>query len=314
VHNLFPLLSGSVPWQAGRRGLPVVWTVHNRRVRCVAGTNFRDGRPCEDCRPGWRVPGIRHACYGGGSTAASALVTASTSLFASLARRRVTAVAISEALRQWLVDDGGFAAERVLVKYNGVETATATAGAPPPEASRDFVYAGHLSAHKGVPLLLDAWRRAELPAGHRLHLAGDGDLAGAVREAADRDPRITWHGNLPLPEVHGLLAGARAAIVPSVCQEAFGRVAAEAMACGRPVLTTGIAGLAEVVDDGCGWVTGDDPGALAAALVDAAADDAGVARRGEAAARRHRERFSPTATTRALLDVYERCLEGQSSG
>jgi glycosyltransferase involved in cell wall biosynthesis len=313
VHNLFPLLSASVPWRAGRRGLPVVWTVHNRRVRCVAGTNFRDGRPCEDCRPGWRAPGVRHACYGG-STAASALVTVSSSLFAGLARRRVHAVAISGAVKRWLVDTGGFAADRVTVKYNGVEVATPPGAGVPPDRCRDVVYVGHLGAHKGVPLLLDAWRRADLPAGHGLHLAGDGDLAGEVRAAAAADPRITWHGSLPPDEVHALMSGARAVVVPSLWQEPFGRVAAEAMACGRPVVTTGIAGLAEVVDDGCGWVTGDDPGALAAALVDAATDDAGVARRGEATARRHRERFSPTATTRALLDIYERCLEGQPSG
>ena len=43
VHNLFPLLTGSVPAAARRRGIPVVWTVHNRRVRCVGGGLFRDG-------------------------------------------------------------------------------------------------------------------------------------------------------------------------------------------------------------------------------------------------------------------------------
>src|SRR5262249_34680254 len=37
VHNLFPLLTASVPAAAARGGVPVVWTVHNRRVGCVAG-------------------------------------------------------------------------------------------------------------------------------------------------------------------------------------------------------------------------------------------------------------------------------------
>ena len=65
VHNLFPLLTASVPARALARGLPVVWTARNLRVTCVEGTQFRAGADCRLCRPGWRVPGIRHRCYRG---------------------------------------------------------------------------------------------------------------------------------------------------------------------------------------------------------------------------------------------------------
>jgi glycosyltransferase involved in cell wall biosynthesis len=92
--------------------------------------------------------------------------------------------------------------------------------------------------------------------------------------------------------------------VPSTWDEPFGRVAAEALAHGRPVITTGTGGLAEIVDDTCGWVTGTGPEAMAAALVGAAGNDEDVARKGKEAARRHDEVFSPAATTRALLDIY----------
>ena len=119
VHNLFPLLTATVPMAARRRGLPVVWTVHNFRTRCVAGTNFRDGRPCHDCRPGWRVPGAVHGCFAG-STAASALVTTSTSVFRAWARRGgVLPVAISQQMATWLADTGGFPADRDLIRQSG---------------------------------------------------------------------------------------------------------------------------------------------------------------------------------------------------
>ncbi|HEY8545693.1 MAG TPA: glycosyltransferase family 4 protein [Acidimicrobiales bacterium] len=301
VHNLFPLLSASVPWAALRRDVPVVWTVHNRRVRCVNGTNFRVGEPCEQCRPGRRLPGIRHGCYSS-SSLASALVTASSSLYAGIARRRVTAIAVTEAVRRWLVDEAAFPADRVRVKYNGVPAPTAEG--TPPHASRRFVFAGLLGAHKGVGLLLDAWARADLPADVELHVAGDGQLGPDVAAAAERDPRITWHRHVPAEEVHALMAGARAVVVPSRWEEPFGRVAAEALAHGRPVITTGRGGLAEIVDDASGWVTGTEPEALAAALAAAAGNDEEVARKGKEAARRHEELFSPAATTRALVDIY----------
>ena len=98
VHNLFPLLTASVPARARRAGLPVVWTAHNLRLVCVEGTHFRAGHDCTECRPGWRVPGIVHGCYRG-SVPGSALVTVATSLFRRLARRQVTAVATSHERR-----------------------------------------------------------------------------------------------------------------------------------------------------------------------------------------------------------------------
>ena len=300
VHNLFPLLSGSVPAAARRRGLPVVWTVHNHRVRCVEGGNFRDGRPCHDCRAGWRLPGIVHQCYAG-STAASALVTAASSAFRTSVRRRgVVAVAISEHVRRWLIDVAGLDPAAVRVKPNGV--AGPAGPVPAPEESRTFVFLGRLAAAKGVELLLEAWRRADLDA--ELRIVGGGDLAPRVAAAAEADSRITWTGPVAPGAIGEHLAQARAAVVPSLWDEPFGRVAPEAFAYGRPVVTTGLGGLGETVDGATGWITGRDPDALAAALAEAARDDEAVARRGTTARTRWHDRYSPQVTTGGLLDVY----------
>lgn len=301
VHNLFPLLTGSVPAAARRRGVPVVWTVHNRRVRCVAGGYFRDGAPCHECRPGWRVPGAVHRCYAT-SAAASTLVTASSSLFRATARRHgVTAVAISDDMGRWLRSSAGFDDDHVRVKYNGV------AGPPAPPVPavdrRAFVFLGRLSAYKGLALLLDAWRRADVDA--ELRIVGDGDLAGEVRAATRADPRISWIGQVGPDEVGREIEAARAVVAPSIWREPFGRTAAEALAHGRPVITTGRGGLSEIVDDATGWVTGDDPAAMAAALVDAAGSPAAVRRRSDEAIARHARLFSPAATTTALIRIYD---------
>jgi len=301
VHNLFPLLTGSVPVAARRRRIPVVWTVHNHRIRCVAGGNFRDGAPCHDCRPGWRAPGIVHRCYAG-SVAASGLTTAASSLFRVSARRRgVTPIAISEDVARWLRHEGGFGDTDVQVKYNGV--AGPIAPPTPPVANRSFLFLGRLGAYKGVGLLLDAWRRADVDA--TLRIVGDGDMAATVREAAAADARITWDGQVPPSAIGRLIDAARVVVVPSTWHEPFGRTAAEALAYGRPVITTGRGALSEIVDGSTGWVTGLEPDAMAAAIVEAAASPETVQRRGAAAAARHQHTFSPTATTEALLRIYE---------
>ena len=304
VHNLFPLLTASVPSAAWTRGLPVIWTVHNFRLTCVAGTHFRDGHRCNDCRPGWRLPGVIHRCYAD-SPVGSLLVTASTSWYRTLARRRdVTPVPISAAVARWLVDVAGFDGQRVRVKENGVPGPRGSV--PPARAQARFAYVGRLAADKGVDLLLDAWRRTTTSAA--IDIVGAGPARAAVTAAASIDPRIADVGPVDPAAVSPYLAGARAVIVPSVWDEPFGRVAAEAMAHGRPVITTGRGGLAEVVGDEAGWITGDDPVALAQAIDQAAASDDLVAARGDAARRRHAERFSPEATTAALVEIYREAL------
>jgi glycosyltransferase involved in cell wall biosynthesis len=309
VHNLFPLLTGSVPSAAASRGTPVVWTVHNRRVRCVAGGHFRAGAPCHQCRPGWRAPGIVHGCYAG-SAVASALVTASSSLFRATARRSgLIPIAVSDHMARWLASTAGFDPARVRVKYNAV--APATVPLTDPAAGRTFVFAGRLALYKGVRLALDAWREVPRELNVTLRIVGDGDAADEVRDAAAADPRIEWVGHVAPADVGAHLAAGRAVLVPSLWDEPFGRVAAEALAHARPVITTGRGGLAEIVDETVGWVVGDSPRALAAAITAAATSDDVVRTRSAAALARHEERFSPRATTEALLGIYDDACKRQ---
>jgi glycosyltransferase involved in cell wall biosynthesis len=151
--------------------------------------------------------------------------------------------------------------------------------------------------------MLAAWKAADVDA--ELHILGDGDLADDVRDAAAADPRIVWPGQVPPAQVAETLRASRAMLVPSLWEEGFGRVAAEAMAYGRPVITTGRGGLAEVVDDTTGWITGTSADALTAAIREAAASPDAVDTRGAAASRRHAERFSPEVTTAELIGIYQ---------
>src|SRR5690606_22553811 len=101
-------------------------------------------------------------------------------------RGGVTAIAISDAMGRWLTTTGGFPADRVRVRHNGVDGPPVPV--PPAVEQRRFLFLGRLSAYKGVDLMLDAWRRADVDA--ELHIVGDGDLADDVAAAAAADPRI----------------------------------------------------------------------------------------------------------------------------
>jgi glycosyltransferase involved in cell wall biosynthesis len=307
VHNPFPQLTASVVHAATGRRLPVVWTAHNHRVTCVDGGNFRAGAACTKCRPGWRLPGIRHACYAD-SAAASAVITLGTSIFRSLARRRVTTIAISEHVRDWLLHEAGFAPDLVHVKYNGVGPPAADAVLTPASDSRTFLFVGRLDQHKGVGLLLDAWERTRGRLDDPLHIVGDGPLRPQVEAAVAADDRITWFGAVPPDEVAKHLGTARTVVVPAVWDEPFGRVAAEALAHRRGLIATRRGGLREIVDDATDWVIEPEPAALAAAVLAAAGPDADLATRTQAGYERYQRSFSPEGTTRALIEVYQRVL------
>ena len=139
-----------------------------------------------------------------------------------------------------------------------------------PEEPPHVLYVGRLSEEKGVRDL------AEAAAGLPLVVVGDGPLRDLVPSAV---------GFVPHDELGPYYERAAVVCVPSR-REGYGVAAREAMAYGKAIVTTGVGGLADAIDDG---VTGlvvppGDVAALRAAL-EQLLGDAGLRRRLGAAAR-----------------------------
>jgi glycosyltransferase involved in cell wall biosynthesis len=109
------------------------------------------------------------------------------------------------------------------------------------------IFAGRLSAEKGVLTLLDAWPR--LSGDHELLIVGDGPLAKEVQRAVDRDARIKWLGRQSLDEVCRLMGDACFSIMPSIWHEPFGRTVIESFAVGTPVLASRMGAMLELVTE-----------------------------------------------------------------
>lgn len=93
--------------------------------------------------------------------------------------------------------------------------------------------------------------------------------------------------------------------------EAFGKVAIEAMAMGRPVIATAHGGSLETVVDGVnGWlVPPGEPRAMAAALRQALADRGSLARVGEEGRRWVNQHFTASLMCSKTVDLYTRLLQ-----
>ncbi|MGH9887667.1 MAG: glycosyltransferase family 4 protein, partial [bacterium] len=122
-----------------------------------------------------------------------------------------------------------------------------------PASSKSFVCVGRLSAQKGQLFLLDAF--AELVrAGHdaELVLAGDGELRPEIERriaADDLRGRVRLTGWVTAEQVRELLQQARALVLPSFA-EGLPVVIMESLALARPVITTFVAAIPELVEPG----------------------------------------------------------------
>lgn len=141
---------------------------------------------------------------------------------------------------------------------------------PPPDAPR-LCCVARLSGQKGLPLLLEA--AANLAArGKDFHLTlvGGGEMQDEIERqiaAAGLQDRVTLAGWASADEVRRILQASRAMVLPSFA-EGLPVVIMEALALVRPVITTMIAGIPELVDSACGWLV---PAGDVDALVDAMA-------------------------------------------
>lgn len=113
-----------------------------------------------------------------------------------------------------------------------------------PDGKIRFLFVGSLIGRKGVPHLLEAWRRLA-PAQGELWLAGAGPVE---RIQARKLPGLRLLGQVPHAEIPALFAAADVFVLPSLL-EGFSLTVLEALASGLPVIATPNTGAGEAVEE-----------------------------------------------------------------
>jgi UDP-glucose:(heptosyl)LPS alpha-1,3-glucosyltransferase len=180
-------------------------------------------------------------------------------------------IALTPIVKDELVSHVGVDAARIRVIPNGVDTAAfrpprskaearRTLGPAVAELPQDAVallFAGYEFDRKGLSQTIDAMARLGDPSLH-LWVAGSAEQ-GPYRRLAQRvgvAERIHFLGHQP--HMAPLFQAADAFVLPT-SYEPFGLVLIEALACGTPVITSRIAGMAGWMDDGQQGLLLDDP-------------------------------------------------------
>jgi len=301
VHNWFPQLTPAVLDAHRDLGVPLVQTLHNYRLGCAAGTYLRDGQPCTRCEGGERVHALRGRCYRASllqtlaweRTMRAAWAGPLLGVDAFLAPSR-TVAARHRAM--------GLPAARIHVLPHAVPDPLRGDEPSAPRAEEGALFVGRLSPEKGVDVLLEAWRGVP----HPLRIVGTGPDEAALREQARDLPQVELLGALPPAEVQALMARCAFLVLPHRWLEPFGLVVLEAMACGRPVLTSDLGGPAEVVrHGGDGLLTRPgDPLALRAAALELFGRRRALEALGRTARAAYLASYTPERHVARLVELY----------
>ncbi|MHC4959793.1 MAG: glycosyltransferase family 4 protein [Planctomycetota bacterium] len=184
----------------------------------------------------------------------------------------------------------GLDRERLFVTPLGVDARFSGLAAVPP-AGRPYVLSvGTLEPRKNQMRLVQAMGGIDAD----LVIAGArGWMCDALLEAIARFPNVAWEGGVSEERLLELYAGASAVAYPSLC-EGFGLPVLEALAAGKPVLTSDVAPLAT---DAALCVDPEDDDALAEGLRRVLFDDA------------LRERLARAGPDYARAFTWEACAE-----
>jgi glycosyltransferase involved in cell wall biosynthesis len=305
VHNTFPLFSSSILYACRDARVPVVASIHNKRLICANGAFFRNGTVCHDCAEGPAIQAVVHGCYRG-SRAASASVVVATTVHRRSWRSLVSAYVFASASQRDLLRGLGLDTDRVFVKPHLIPWKDMQKAARGPYV----MCAGRLEEAKGVRLLMAGWdsyRRRSGGAGLGLVIAGSGELEAEVAAWAATRPSVEMVGRVDDTRLAELMSSARAIVLPSTCEETFGLVVVEAMAAGSPPVAAAHGAFVELITpgvDGMLFAPGD-PEALGRAISDVEEHPERYEIYGAQARETYEKQFDPDRIMQQLLDIYQ---------
>lgn len=118
-------------------------------------------------------------------------------------------------------------------------------------SSKVVLFVGRLTFHKGVNHLIDA---AAIYKDAKYLIVGGGPMEESLKRQAAQSPNsknIIFAGKASDNELPHYYAACDVLVLPSITRlEAFGLVMLEALSCGRPIITSDMPGMREVVMDG----------------------------------------------------------------
>lgn len=242
LNNIHSYLSPRLAQLAKRRGIKVVWTLHDYKLICPAYLCLRDDKPCEDCFT-TKSGVLKYRCMKGSAAASVLAYIEALKWNRKVLESNVDVFICPSGFMRSEMLKAGFSDNKLAVNCNFLDFDKANLINIESEKLREpyYCYVGRLSEEKGINLLL---RVAEtLP--FKLKLAGDGPLMQKAKSG-----NIEFLGKLNAVQVCDLLSKATFSVAPSTCYDNNPLSVIESLSLGTPVVGADIGGIPELIEVG----------------------------------------------------------------
>ncbi len=246
LQNIHSHISPSVIFEAKKRNLPIVWTLHDYKMVCP-NTHFlidATGEICDACGNGHYYQAILKRCKKG-SIFPSTLAAMEAYAHRVMGIRSLPDyfVAPSTFLREKMIGAGLSPTKIIHVPYLLADEMFTGEGYD----SGYILFMARLEPLKGIHTLVEG---ARLAYNVLLKIAGRGDASVAAQLISMIPPNAEYVGMKQGDELRQLLLRARAVVLPSLWYENQPFSIIEAFAAGKPVIASDLGGMTELVKDG----------------------------------------------------------------
>ena len=250
LHSIRHHLTKSILPVCSRRGVPVLWTLHDFKELCP-NTSFFDGEKiCEKCLKGGVSQVFWNRCkkgsFGASLIAWAEVVFNNRNRFEKYVN---TYISPSRFLMEKFLSCG-YHPDKMVHIPNFMEL---EAFHPCESFENYLLFIGRLEPGKGIETLIQGFGEAgKLDPSLRLKIAGSGTLREKIERLIDQKgiKGVEFTGFLGGADLEAVIQHAKAVVIPSELYENYPFSGLEAMAYGKPVIGSRIGGIPEQVTDG----------------------------------------------------------------
>lgn len=247
--NIHSQISPIVAEIAHKRGVKVVWSIHDYKLLCPRYDFLQNGFLCEECLTNNKAVLI-HKCMKKSYIA---------SLLGYLEAKkwnveRIEAcvdnyICASEFVKHMMLK-GGFSKDKLKIICHSIDTNSCRMVSYPTQNERKYYcFVGRLSHEKGLATLISVAK--QLP--YKLIIVGNGPLEEELRVM--KSDNIEFVGFKEWNDIKMIVHNARFCVVPSEWYEVLGLVNLETQCLGTPILGAKIGSIPYVIDEGITGMT-----------------------------------------------------------
>ena len=240
VHNIWFRGSLSLISTLLKKNIKVVLKLHNFRFDCANALHFRDNNICHDCTPGNRLPGIKYKCYEN-SYLKSIFITQFGKKYLELLKSSNLEILVTTEFHKEYLSKSGVNSEKIHISPNMFPLAK-TKPTYSPLKRNSFLYAGRLSAEKGLFELINVWKEINVK-NYKLIIAGDGPLKKDIAKHVNQLNSIELMGFVPQQKLYEVMRTCRAVISATKVYENHPTLLTEASLMGVPSIFPNFGGM-----------------------------------------------------------------------